>query len=176
MYDVVWSFWEDRSYLCPRIPLTPKPCLSYLRTAAPATSLNWSIWLATPCYKIGGIWTHLFTQSSAPLSLGSHPVPRVSQGVGLGGNISPNIEGPWWHKGGHSADWMSGFLLSWMCEFLKFIYLFIRLFIFIFWPSRVACGILVPGPGIEPAPPVLEARGLNQWASRKVWMCEFFFF
>ena len=37
-----------------------------------------------------------------------------------------------------------------------------------FWPSHTTCGILVPGPGIEPAPPAVEARGLNHWTAREV--------
>ena len=31
-----------------------------------------------------------------------------------------------------------------------------------------ACGILVPQPGIKPAPPALEVQSLNQWAAREV--------
>ena len=29
-------------------------------------------------------------------------------------------------------------------------------------------GILVPGPGIEPTPPAMEARSLNHWIAREV--------
>ena len=32
---------------------------------------------------------------------------------------------------------------------------------FFFWPSHMACGILVPRPGIEPTPPAVEERSLN---------------
>ena len=39
---------------------------------------------------------------------------------------------------------------------------------FFFWLHRVACGILVPGPGIEPAPPALEAQSLHHWTAREV--------
>ena len=35
------------------------------------------------------------------------------------------------------------------------------LLLFFFWPHHTACGILVPRPGIEPAPPALEAWSLN---------------
>ena len=35
-------------------------------------------------------------------------------------------------------------------------------------PSFVAYGILVPQPGIELAPPVLEVRSLNHWTTREV--------
>ena len=32
----------------------------------------------------------------------------------------------------------------------------------------MACGILVPQPGFEPAPPALEAQSLNHWTAREV--------
>ena len=32
----------------------------------------------------------------------------------------------------------------------------------------MARGILVPQPGIEPMPPVVEAWGLNHWTAREV--------
>ena len=35
----------------------------------------------------------------------------------------------------------------------------------IFW---LCCGILVPWPGIEPAPPALEAQSLNHWTAGEV--------
>ena len=40
--------------------------------------------------------------------------------------------------------------------------------IFFFWPHQAACEILVPWPGIEPAPPALEAQSLNHWTAREV--------
>ena len=33
--------------------------------------------------------------------------------------------------------------------------------LFVFWLHRTACGILVPGPGIEPMPHALEGRALT---------------
>ena len=39
---------------------------------------------------------------------------------------------------------------------------------FFFWLRRVACGILVPPPGLEPVPPAVEARNLNHWTLREV--------
>ena len=36
---------------------------------------------------------------------------------------------------------------------------------FIFCPKCTACGILVPQPGIEPAPPAWEAQSLNHWTT-----------
>ena len=32
----------------------------------------------------------------------------------------------------------------------------------------MACGILVPRPGLEPVPPPVEARSLNHWTGREV--------
>ena len=42
-----------------------------------------------------------------------------------------------------------------------------------FWPHRMACGILVPGPGIEPMHCAVEARSLNHWTAREFpgWYC-----
>jgi hypothetical protein len=39
---------------------------------------------------------------------------------------------------------------------------------FIFWPSLVACGILVPQQGIKPSPPALEGWSLNHWTTTEV--------
>jgi len=41
-------------------------------------------------------------------------------------------------------------------------------FFFLFWPHHAACGILVPQPGVEPAPPALEVQSLNYWIAREV--------
>ena len=37
----------------------------------------------------------------------------------------------------------------------------------IFWLCRMACGILVPWPGIEPVSAALEAWSLHHWTARK---------
>ena len=37
---------------------------------------------------------------------------------------------------------------------------------FFFWPHHMACGILVPRPGLEP--PAVEAQSLNHWIARQV--------
>ena len=42
------------------------------------------------------------------------------------------------------------------------------LFKFFFWPGCVACRILVPLPGIKPAPPAVEAQSLNHGTTREV--------
>ena len=39
---------------------------------------------------------------------------------------------------------------------------------FFFWPCCTTCGILVPRPGLEPAPLILEAQNLNHWTTREV--------
>ena len=59
------------------------------------------------------------------------------------------------------------------CNKVFVCFLVFILFIY-FWPCRVACSILVPWPGIEPMPPVVEAPSLNRWITREV--PKFFFF
>ena len=49
-------------------------------------------------------------------------------------------------------------------SFLIFVF-FVCLFV---WPWLMACGILVPWPGIEPASAAVEAQTLNHWTARKV--------
>ena len=41
-------------------------------------------------------------------------------------------------------------------------------FIFIFWPLHVACGILVPRPGIKPILPWIRTWNPNHWTAREV--------
>ena len=41
---------------------------------------------------------------------------------------------------------------------------------FFFWPCNMACGILVPLPGIKPATFALEVQSLNHWTAREVLM------
>ena len=40
-----------------------------------------------------------------------------------------------------------------------------NIFIIYFWPCHVACGILVPEPGMEPVLPAVEAESYH-WTSR----------
>ena len=40
--------------------------------------------------------------------------------------------------------------------------------LFFSWPRCVACGILVPQPGIKPMPPALGVWGLNHWTTGEV--------
>ena len=65
-----------------------------------------------------------------------------------------------WHiDGGH---------LSMMrLPLINLIFCILGLFVF-FWLPRAACGVLVPWPGIEPAPPAVEAWSLNHWGTREV--------
>ena len=41
--------------------------------------------------------------------------------------------------------------------FIEFVTILLLFYILVFWPP-VACGILAPQPGIEPAPPTLEGE------------------
>ena len=40
-------------------------------------------------------------------------------------------------------------------------------FVCLFWPCHMACGILVPQPGIEPRPSAVRARSPNHWITRE---------
>ena len=40
-------------------------------------------------------------------------------------------------------------------------------FIFLIWPHRTACGILIPQPGMEPVLPAVEAWSLSHWTTRE---------
>ena len=51
----------------------------------------------------------------------------------------------------------------WISSFVSFFSLF-----FFFWPCTVACGILVPQPGIELSSPAVEAQSLNHWCAQEV--------
>ena len=48
-------------------------------------------------------------------------------------------------------------------ELLKYTFLFVRC---CFWLRHAACRILVPGGGIEPLAPAVEARSPNHWTAR----------
>ena len=49
----------------------------------------------------------------------------------------------------------------------EFYFTFYFLFLF-FGHAAQHVGILVPRPGIEPVPPEVEVRSLNQWTAREV--------
>lgn len=51
---------------------------------------------------------------------------------------------------------------------VSFLFLSLLLVFVFFWPWHMACGILVPWPGIEPASPAVEAQTLNHWTTSKV--------
>ena len=42
------------------------------------------------------------------------------------------------------------------------------LFIYLFWLFHMACGFLMPWPGIKPLSPALEVQILNHWTTREV--------
>ena len=49
------------------------------------------------------------------------------------------------------------------------LYIIFHFYLFIyFWPCSAACGILVPWPGIEPAPSAVKARSPNHWTTREL--------
>ena len=56
------------------------------------------------------------------------------------------------------------------------IFLEITVRLFFFWPHHAACGILVPGPGVEPGPSSVRAQSPNHWTAREVPHSFFFFF
>lgn len=41
-------------------------------------------------------------------------------------------------------------------------------FLFSFWPCHMACGILVPRPGLNLFPPAIEVWSLNNWPARSL--------
>ena len=47
--------------------------------------------------------------------------------------------------------------------FFSFLFCFV-----LFWLCHVACGVLVPQPGIKPTAPALEVQGLNHWTAGEV--------
>lgn len=49
-----------------------------------------------------------------------------------------------------------------------FVFLLFDFNVFIYWPCDVACGVLVPQPGVEPAPPAVEVQSLNHWTTKEV--------
>ena len=46
-------------------------------------------------------------------------------------------------------------------------------FLIYFWSHYLACGILVPQPGVEPMHPTVKARSLNHWITVEVPMVAF---
>ena len=63
-------------------------------------------------------------------------------------SFTVNCAHPWWSTAACSVDFILCFS------------------IFIF--GCVACGVLVPQPGIEPVPPALEAWSLSHWTSGEI--------
>ena len=69
------------------------------------------------------------------------------------------------------------FRFFWRGPFLKSLLNLLRYcFCFLFWFfGHEACGILVPQPGIKPAPPALEVQSPNHWTAREVPFPPFIF-
>ena len=57
----------------------------------------------------------------------------------------------------------SSCLVSLLQQFLDFC----GFFFFFFWPHHGACGVLVPQPGVEPAPSAVRAWSPNHWTARE---------
>ena len=70
-------------------------------------------------------------------------------------------------------------LLVFSNNFILFLFIFLfckffPAFLFIyFWPCHEVCGILVPQPGIEPVPPVVEAQSVTTGPPRNSLFCLF---
>ena len=47
-------------------------------------------------------------------------------------------------------------------------YFILFYFILFFWPHCMACRILIPRPGIEPASPALGVQSLNHWTAKEI--------
>ena len=125
----------------------------------------------------GGPSGRASTQGDPGLEVGllSDPLPLWSalacghhQGVprggvsGRGGAVSPCISlGQGWGSSqtglSHSVAWLPRDISP-------------RVFtvFFFFWLRCVACGILVPRPGIKPVPHAVEVQSLNHWTTREV--------
>ena len=58
-----------------------------------------------------------------------------------------------------------------MCIYIR---ISIYVSIYMFWPCRIACGILVPQPGIEPGAPAVRAPSPNHWTAREFPSIYFF--
>ena len=58
-----------------------------------------------------------------------------------------------------------GVIISLQDPVLNFFLVFKKKF---FWPHSMACGILIPQPGIKLMSPAVEARSLNHWTAREV--------
>ena len=72
------------------------------------------------------------------------------QSLGRGLKVRQRVVGDWvltWHRSCLVTDMVAGFSLPF------------------FWPHRKAGGILVPWPGIEPAPSAVKVWSPNHWTS-----------
>ena len=59
-------------------------------------------------------------------------------------------------------------IFFWCGPFLKSLFVTILHLLLVCFFGRGVCGILVPQPGIEPAPPALERGRLHHWTVREV--------
>ena len=56
---------------------------------------------------------------------------------------------------------------------MKLIFLTFFSFSIFFWPHSMACGILVPWPGIESRPLAVGAQSPNHWTTREFPLTDF---
>ena len=123
------------------------------------------VWTWSPSVRATVIWGQLLRYYMPPGTL-HVPELRCIQGRN-GKHVCVLFSATLCCKGTTVALLCSGFSLRSQikhnCTFLLFI-----------WPCHVACGILVPGPEIEPMPPAGEGQSLNHWATREVpYNCTF---
>ena len=91
--------------------------------------------------------------------------PAGRQPGGLSGQDEQSPTGGTGRQGGSGADseevsW-GRVGTQWMLFTLVESFLFLAVLM-------AACGISVPRPGIEPAPPAVETQSLNHWTTRKI--------
>ena len=83
---------------------------------------------------------------------------------------------PTWHVLAIYIYFLKTFLMWTVFKvFTEFVTILLLFYIFGFF-GQEACGILAPGPGIEPAPPALEGEVLTAGPPGKVSVLFFLFF
>ena len=118
----------------------------------------WSLSLMAGCWRGGQLWP-LWLQSLSYIQ-GCH------QFTSLGGRQMslPTTQAIYLVL---TSMWPRPGQLGMSPQVLIFIF-FYYYYYFNFWLYHATCRILVPRPGIGPAPPAAEAPSLNRWTPRKV--------
>ena len=95
------------------------------------------------------------------------------EGAGYGGSVQPCITSPFqvdvcgFAVVAEERVSLSRYWNLFFCCCSSWIFFFFCIS-FYFSATPMVCGILVPQPGIEPAPLAMEAPSLNHWATREV--------